>query len=96
MAIVQKQVAYAQEIGDVGVALETLLGDIMAKKPIAVIAADSFQKLVAAVEGVDQVGAELAADRVTCMHTMGYHVGGLVEALLPKPAAPVVPAPAEA
>lgn len=91
MAIVQKEIAYAKEIGDVGVALEALLADIVAKKSVAVIAADSFQKLIDAVNGVDQVGAEVQVDRSAALHTMGYHLGGLVDALMPVAAAPVTP-----
>ncbi len=87
MAIVKKEVDYAQEIGDVGEALEGLVKDIKAKKPIAEIAASSLARVVKAVDGIDQADEEVLKNRAAAIKTMGYHTGGIVDAILPAPSA---------
>lgn len=82
MALVKKEMDYAKELGDVGEALEFLVAEIKAKKPITEIVAGGFQKLMDAVSGVEQVKEELALNRDAAVRTLCYHVGGLANKLL--------------
>lgn len=84
MAIESKSLPYAKEVGDVGVALKTLVADIKAKKSLSEIAADALPKVMAAVDGVGDIDDEVAANRGAAIATMGYHTGEIVDALLPS------------
>lgn len=85
-----KSLPYAKEIGDVGVALSGLVSDIKAKKSVTEIVGGSLQNLIAAVDGVEKIDDEIAADPKVAFATMGYHSGEIAGALLPAkaPAAP--------
>ncbi len=88
MAIKKREIEYAEEVDEVGLAVAELIRDIRAKKPIAAIAAENLTNVVKAVEGAEQVDDELEANRRVALQTMGYRTGDMVDALL-KPAAPV-------
>ncbi len=82
MAIIKKEIDYAKEVGDVGLALEGLLQAIKQKKTLGEIIALELPLVVAAVDGVAQISDELTANRGAAIRTMGYHTGGLVDAII--------------
>ena len=89
MAIEKKEVEYAKEIGDVFVAVESMIADLKAKKPLAEIAAGNLGKLMTAVEGADQMDDEAQANAAAAYGTVGYHTGRLAALFTaPKPEAP--------
>lgn len=85
------QVKVAKEVDDVGALLVTIVADIRAKKPISEIAADALPKLIAAIDGVEQIPAELVASRKVVLSTIGARLGELTDAILGQPTAPVTP-----
>lgn len=80
--IQQKQVDYAKELDDVLVAVSVLLRDVKAKKSTNEIVADALQGVMNAVAGLDQVGAELAANKQVALQTVGFRVGEIAGVLL--------------
>ena len=67
----------SKELGEVFVAIESLIADIRAKKPMSEIAVGNFAKLQTAVEGYDKLGEELK-DKQKSYPTVGYHVGKIL------------------
>lgn len=93
MGLQKREEEYAKELDDVGYALVELVKDIKAKKPVAEIAGENLPNLMNALNGMDQLDDELDQHRAVALRTLGAHLGGLVDALLPeKVAAPVPPA----
>lgn len=85
MSIEEKKIKYAKEADDVMVLVVHLIREARAKKPISEIASGSVAKLVNALSGVDQVGAELAENRKVVLQTVGYRSGELTDAILGQP-----------
>lgn len=67
----------SKELGEVFDALESVIADIRAKKPMLDIAKDNFEKLKNAVEGYDQLSDELK-DKAKSFPTIGYHLGKIL------------------
>jgi hypothetical protein len=84
MAIEQKQINYAREIDDVVWLLVSLVKDIKAGKTIPEVVAGSVSSLVAALNGLDQLDDEIAANKQVAFQTIGYRVGELAGAILEK------------
>lgn len=82
MAIENKQVQVAKEVDDVCELLVKVVSDVRAGKPVADIVSGSVAPLVQALSGVDQVGAELQANRKVALATVGSRLGELVDAIL--------------
>lgn len=82
MAVQKKELDYAKEVGDVGVALEKIVRDIRQEKQIGDIVSGSLQSLIDAVAGADQMDDEMKANRKAAFATMGYHTGEITDALL--------------
>ena len=94
MAIEQKQLGVAKELDDCLLALKGLALDLVEKKPLPEILANSFPKFVEAINGLDQVKAELEADTPALAATLGYRLGEIVGVILAKKAAPAELPPA--
>ncbi len=77
-----RQVEVSKELDDVLALLIVVARDVRAGKSVAEIAADALSKLVDAAAGIDQVSAEVAADRKVALQTIGYRTGELADALL--------------
>lgn len=86
MAIEQKQINYAREIDDVVWLLVSLVKDIKAGKSIPEVVAGSVSSLVAALNGLDQLDDEIAANKQVAYQTIGFRVGELTAAILEKKA----------
>jgi len=86
MAIEKKEIEYAKEMDDLGHALVELVRDIKAKKDIAQIAGENIPTIMDALAGIDKVDDELKANRTVAIQTIGRHLGGLVDAVLPQDA----------
>jgi hypothetical protein len=86
--IITQEKKIAKEIDDVGEALVGLVEGIAQKKSLSELVGEELPKLMAAVDGAGQIPAEVAADLKASAGTMGYHMGGVLAAILPKPAAP--------
>lgn len=82
MAIEQKSVAYAKEIGDVMVLAVGLVAGIKAGKQIQQLAAEELPALMTAISGVDQAPAEVKADLKAALSTVGFHTGELAAILI--------------
>lgn len=80
MSIVKKEIEYAKEIGDVFVLVEDIIVLIKEKKDYMAL----IPSLVNAVNGAPDVDDEFEANRKAAIQTATFHVGGIVEALLPK------------
>lgn len=82
MAIEDRSVKVAKEVDDVVALLPKIVKEIRAGKGVVELSATVFGDLVAAVQGVDQVGEELKANRQVVLETIGYRTGELVDAFL--------------
>ena len=80
--IEDRNIKVAKEIDDVMLILPSLIRAIRAGKPVAEIVATEFANLISAVQGADQVSAELATERKVALQTIGYRSGELVDAFL--------------
>lgn len=67
----------SKELSEVFIAIESVLADIRAKKPMSEIAVGNFSKLQTAVEGYDKLGEELK-NKQKSFPTIGYHVGKIL------------------
>lgn len=84
MAVQKKEIQYAKEIDDVAVLLVSVLRDVKAGKTAAEIANGAITKLIEALAGVDQMDDEVKGNRVVALQTIGYRMGDLADAILPK------------
>lgn len=85
MGIQKKEIEYAKEVDDVALLLVHIVQEVRSGKNVADIASGSVAKLVDAISGVDQVGAELAESRKVVLQTLGYRTGELADAILGQP-----------
>jgi len=88
MSIINKNLAYAKEIGDVGIAVRELVKSIKEKQSLGVIMGTNLPTLITAVEGADKMDDETRENAQAAYATMGYHSGESVAILLAKPVAP--------
>lgn len=96
MAVVKQELDCAKEVADVMNLVVELVADLKAKKSLPDFVSENLTHLLAAIEGLDQVDDELAANRKAVLATVGYKTGELADALLAAPAAPAPEAPASA
>ena len=82
MAIEDRNVKVAKEIDDIMLLVPEIVRQIRAGKGLAELASMEFSALVAAVQGLDQVSAELKADRKVVLQTIGYRSGEIADAFL--------------
>jgi hypothetical protein len=80
--IVEKNLKVAKEVSDVGEALVGIVKAFRAGKPVQEVAVGELPKVLAALDGVDQIDDELKADRKVALATLGYHTGELADAIL--------------
>jgi hypothetical protein len=80
--IESKQVEYAKELDDALALVVELVKDLKAKKSVTEIAAENLPNLMSAFAGIEQVGAELAANKAVVFQTVGYRTGELAGALI--------------
>ena len=83
--------SYFQEVDDCLALLEKVVGDVKDGKSALEIAGSSLPQFMAAVQGIDQVPAELQANQVIFMRTVLARVGEIVGKFLQPKVAPVVP-----
>jgi hypothetical protein len=79
MSIQKKEIEYAKEIGDVFVLVEEIIKSIKNKSDYMSL----LPSLVDAVNGAPDVDDEFEANRKAAIQTATYHVGGIVDTLLP-------------
>lgn len=84
MPILKKEVLYAKEVDDVAVLLVSIVKDVRAGKSAPEIGAGNLTKLMDAIAGIDQMDDEAKANRAALISTIGYRMGELVDAVLPK------------
>lgn len=84
MAVQTKNVEYSKEIDDVAFLLVKIVADIRQGKGIAEVVSGAVAPLVDALAGVDQMGAEVSANRKVALQTIGYRTGELTDAILGK------------
>jgi uncharacterized protein YejL (UPF0352 family) len=85
MAIEKKEVSYAKEIDDVLNLVVGLVNDLKAKKDIALIVSGNLPALLTALDGINQLDAEISSNRLVALQTIGAKLGDLADAILPKP-----------
>ena len=90
MAIQKREVQFAKEVDDVCVLLVGIVKDLKAKKPAGEVVSGAVPKLIEAISGIDQLGAEQLANRAVFLETIMYRVGELADSLLPGQVVPVV------
>lgn len=81
--IQKREEEYCKEVDDVAVLLISIVSDIKGGKSAGDITSGSIQKLIDAVAGIDQLGAE-SENRKVFLKTLGSRTGELADALLPK------------
>ena len=89
MGIEKREVEFAKEIDDVGVLLVQIVRDAKAGKSAMEIASGSVGNLLNALTGVDQLPAEVKANRKVALQTIGFRTGELTDAILEDAPAPV-------
>ena len=84
MAIEKRETLVAKELDDALLLVKALIVDIKAGKSPSEIVSGNVPALIAAIAGLDQVSAELAANPEACYSTVGSRVGEIAAALLKK------------
>ncbi len=82
MAIEKREVEIAKEVDDVAKLLVDLVKDIKDGKDVAAITSENLPGLIAAIDGVNQVSAEIASNRKAVLSTVGARAGELADAFL--------------
>lgn len=83
--------SYMQEVDDALLLLEKIVGDVKDGKSAMEIASTSLPQFMAAVQGIDQIPAELQTNQVIFMRTVLARVGEIVGKFLQPKVTPVVP-----
>jgi len=80
MAIEKREMEIAKELDDVGALIVELVKTIKNKGDLT----ENIGELIQAINGVDEVDDEMAANRKVAMQTIGARVLELVDVFLPK------------
>lgn len=81
MAIVKQEVDVAKELDDVLVLVVGLVKDLKAGVDAGTVVSKHIPDLLAALSGVDQVGAEIDANKAAAFGTVGFRMGELLAAI---------------
>ena len=83
--------SYCQEIDDVFAMFEKIVDDVVDGKSALEIAGSTLPQFMAAVQGIDQIPAELKSNQVIFIRTAAARLGGIIGKFLQPKVAPVVP-----
>ncbi len=84
--LIKKEVDIAKEADEVMEAVVSIVKDLKAGKTIQEVGAGNLPKILAAVQGIDQLDDEMAQNKGVVLATIGYRSGELAGALLEKKA----------
>jgi hypothetical protein len=82
MSIAKKELDYAKEVGEAMELAVKLVKEIKAGKTAAEMASGVLPEFMSAIQGIDQIPAEVKASKEVVMATVGYHVGELAGAMV--------------
>ena len=82
MAIEKRECEVAKEVDDVAKLLVDLVNDLKAGKDVAAITSENLPGLISAIDGANQMGEEISANRKVALSTIGARLGELADAIL--------------